>query len=149
MRTIDWTEIDFFDPEEFDDPEAPGSWIYMNPMTIHTLNDLRVRTGWKIVTHNRYGLRGCVCVRKAGHSATSLHYAKNPAGCSAVDWHFVTDADPRAQALAVLQSGFTGIGCYYDWQWNSLSLPVGFHTDMRRRPQLWTRVDGRYVYLLK
>ena len=145
-KQIDWTKIRSFLPHEFDDPGYPGSWIYLDPGTVYELDRLRQKTGWKIVTHNKYGLRGCVCVDPDGHSPESLHYVAN--GCSAVDWHFVTDVDPRTQAREVLKSGFTGIGIYYDWHWIG-KLPVGFHTDMRLRPQVWQRDNGKYLYLLK
>jgi len=149
MKRIDWTEIEYFEPEEFDDPDVPESWTFMDPTSIDLLNDLRRATGWPIFTHNEFGVRGCVCVKADGHSANSRHYAMHPDGCSAIDWHFDTDADPRAQALAVLQSGFTGIGVYYDWRWAGKPLVIGFHTDRRERPQIWKRENGSYTYLLK
>jgi len=149
MKRIDWTEIDYFNPEDFDDPDAPGSWELMDPLSIILLNELRQRTGWPIVTHNRFGVRGCVCVSPAGHSENSLHYAEHPDGCSAIDWHFATNTDPREQALRVLQSRFTGVGVYYDWHWADKPLAIGFHTDRRPRPQIWRRENGSYTYLLK
>ena len=147
-KQVDWEKIESFVPEEFDDPGYPGSWIYLNPSTIYELDRLRQRTGWKIITHNKLGLRGCVCVDPTGHSPNSLHYVKRGHFCSAVDWHFVTDVDPRIQAREVMKSGFNGIGIYYDWHWHG-PLAVGFHTDMRPRPQIWVRENGEYFYLLK
>lgn len=145
-----WPEtIRHFTHDEFDDPDVPGSWKYMQMITIRTLDDLREKTGWPVITHNKFGLHGCVCVEPSGHSKNSRHYKDNPEGCSAVDWHFNTDADPREQALMVLQSGFSGIGIYYDWHWDGRSLNVGFHTDIRSRPQLWIRENKEYFYLLK
>ena len=144
-----WPSPKHFKPEEFDDPDFPGSWLCMNQDTVLFLDILRYETGWPIITHNKFGLRGCVCVEPKGHSERSHHYIDNPEGCSAVDWHFRCDADPREQAMHVLQSGFHGIGIYYDWQWGGKPLPVGFHTDMRKRPQVWKRVDGEYFYLLR
>ena len=144
-----WNRIKHFKPEEFEDPEAPGSWIHMDPETVLGLDRLRETTGWPIVTHNRCGIRGCVCIRRAGHSDNSRHYADHPAGCSAVDFHFVTDAAAREQAIAVLRSGFGGIGIYYDWHWNGRPLPVGFHVDRRMFPQMWNRAAGEYIYLLQ
>jgi hypothetical protein len=153
-EVIDWERIENFDPEEFDDPEEPGSWVHMDPLTILKMQDIRRKTGWRMVTHNKYGLRGCVCVKPEGHSDDSRHYVENE--CDAGDWHFDTDADPRIQAMIVLQSGFTGIGIYYDWEWpvdgaqgRSRVLPIGFHTDRRKRPQVWKRENGKYIYLLK
>lgn len=148
---MDWTLIEHFKPEEFDDPFAfvPGSSRHMSSATIFSLENLREYTGWPIVTHNKFGLRGCVCADPEGHSKDSYHYIDHPEGCSAVDWHFVCNANPREQALMVLQSGFTGIGLYYDWHWNSKQLPVGFHTDFRKRPQIWKRENNKYLYLLK
>ena len=144
-----WPPVKHFVPEEFDDPDVPGSWGYMEPLTVCSLDNLREKTGWPIITHNKFGLRGCVCVEPSGHSKNSRHYIDHPEGCSAVDWHFDTDANPREQALMVLQSGFSGIGIYYDWHWDNKPLPVGFHTDIRPRPQVWKRDKGTYFYLLK
>jgi hypothetical protein len=149
---VDWDRIEHFDPEEFDDPDHPGSWIHMNPLSIIKLNRLRHKTGWPIITHNKFGLHGCVCVEPEGHSEKSRHYVENK--CDAVDWHFDTDADPRVQAMMVWRSEFTGIGIYYDQKWpnkegKSEALPVAFHTDLRKRPQVWKRENGEYIYLLK
>jgi hypothetical protein len=149
MPTIsenDWTIVKHFSPEEFDDPGFPGSHKHMDPKTVYLLDDLRADTGWGITTHNKFGLRGCVCMERTGHSPKSLHY---PPFCSAVDFHFNCDADPRAQAMRVLASGFTGVGIYFDWRWGGRELPIGFHVDLRQRPQVWKRVNGDYAYLLR
>lgn len=146
---MDWGQIKHFKSEEFDDPNEPGSWKFMSEKTILNLEWLRRDTGWPIITHNKFGLRGTVCVLPEGHSDNSLHYADCPEGCSAMDWHFQTDADPREQASWVLRSRFRGIGVYSDWEWDGRVLPIGFHTDMRRRYQVWKRVNGEYIYLLK
>jgi len=146
---MDWKSIEHFTPEEFDDPHVPGSHTHMSHATIASLENLRDWTGWPIITHNKFGLRGCVCVDPDGHSKNSYHYIEHQEGCSAVDWHFVCNAEPREQALMVLQAGFTGIGIYYDWRWGGKPLSIGFHTDMRVRPQAWKRENGKYIYLLK
>jgi len=146
---MDWATIKYFKPEEFADPEFPWSWTAMDPKSILLLEWLRRHTGWPIVTHNKFGLRGCVCVKPVGHSPDSRHYKDHPEGCSAIDWHFVTDADPRDQAREVLASGFSGIGIYqFEWKWKGALLPIAFHTDRRRRFQVWRRKDGEYCYLL-
>ena len=145
-----WAVIDNFVPKEFDDPEVKNSWQYMDYKTILGLEWLRKNTGWPIVTHIKFGLRGCVCVEPKGHSDGSFHYITNPEGCSAVDWHFVTDADPREQAAMVLKSVFTGVGIYQNvWKWKGELLPIAFHTDKRKRFQVWKREAGKYIYLLK
>lgn len=146
---IDWNEIKHFRPEEFDDPAESGSWKYMDEGTIWQLEWLRRNTGWAIITHNKFGLRGTVCVLPKGHSKDSYHYIMKPEGCSAADWHFDTAADPREQIKHVLRSPFNGIGLYYDGMWNGKPLPVWFHTDRRKRFQIWKRVDGIYTYLLE
>ena len=146
-KQVDWATVDHFEPDEFDDPRHPGSWVHMAPETIYCLDRLREQTGWPIETHNKYGLRGCVCVDQNGHSHGSRHYVANQ--CDAVDWHFVTDESPRIQAMRVMQSGFTGIGIYYDWHWIGGKLLVGFHTDRRKRPQIWKEEKGKRIYLLK
>mgnify|MGYP001815867930 CR=1 FL=1 len=142
---IDWTRILNFTADEFDDPEHPGSWIHMDPDTIILLDVIREMTEWPIITHNKHGIRGCVCVDPTGHSDTSRHYANHPDGCSAVDFHFVTDAPTRDQAMVMLRSGFPGVGIYYDWS----SAPIGFHVDHRDKPQVWTRKKGVYSYILE
>ena len=145
-----WPIIRHFVPEEFDDPEVSNSWQYMDPDTILGLEWIRKNTGWPIVTHNKFGLRGCVCIRSADHSYGSFHYADNPEGCSAVDWHFVTNVNPREQAAVVLKSNFTGIGIYQnEWKWKGRLLPIAFHTDKRQRFQIWKREAGEYIYLLE
>lgn len=146
MAHIDWTTIRHFQPAEFDDPNHPGSWVHMAPETIRRLDDLRERTGWPIVTHNKFGLRGCVCVDHDGHAPNSYHYAPD---ASAVDFHFAYNADSREQGLALMAAGFRGIGFYYDWMWNGRPLAVGFHVDLRGRAQVWRRDGGRYTYLMK
>ncbi len=144
---MDWSKIKHFDPEEFDDPRHPGSGKHISPITLMRLDQLRERTCWPIITHNKFGLRGCVCVDPEGHAPDSLHYLRN--GASAVDFHFQTSVDPRVQAMAVLAGGFWGIGIYPDqWMWNGQVLPIGFHVDSRPRPQVWIRKNGSYFYLL-
>jgi hypothetical protein len=142
--SIDWTKVKNFDSDEFDDPTHPGSWINMSPQTIYLLDVIRDFTDWPIITHNKHGIRGCVCVEAAGHACNSRHYIDHPCGCSAVDFHFDCTAKPRDQAMAVLRSGFPGIGIYYDWS----SCDIGFHVDYRSKPQVWRRVGGDYIYLL-
>lgn len=147
--SVDWDKIDYFDQDEFDDPDHPGSWKYMDPLTVLELNDIRKKTGWPIITHNKFGLKGCVCMEHVGHEDDSAHFFDSPKGCSAVDFHFDNDVDPRVQAGVILKSKFTGIGVYYDWQWRGMPLSIGFHVDRRRIPQLWRREEGKYFYLLK
>lgn len=143
---MDWSRINNFIPEEFDDPDHPGSHVHMDPVTIIRLDQLRDQTGWPVITHNKFGLHGCVCMEKSGHAPNSLHY---PPNCSAVDFHFDTETDTRTQAMTVLRSGFNGIGIYYDWQWDGKPLPIGFHVDNRTRPQIWKRQTNQYIYLLR
>lgn len=146
--SVDWDKIDHFEPDEFDDPTEPGSWKHMDPMTVLELNSLRKRAGIKIVTHNKFGLRGCVCMLPEGHSDGSRHYVQN--ACDAVDFHFETDADPRDQVFFILhKTGFTGIGIYYDWMWEGEPLAIGFHVDRRKHKQIWRRDKNEYFYLLK
>lgn len=147
---VDWNKYKYFNREEFDDPEQPGSGDFIDERVVEKLNDLRDKSGIPIITHNKYGIRGCVCISEAGHSSKSLHYKKN--GASAVDWHFNTNMGTREQAKLVMEAGFGGIGIYYDWKWPDCpdgKVSIGFHTDMRDRYQLWTRKDGEYLYFLK
>lgn len=142
--SIDWSKVNYFTPVEFDDPAYPGSWVHMNQKTIFRLDSLRYQTDWAITTHNKHGIRGCVCMFPEGHAEKSRHYITHPDGCSAVDFHFECDAKPRDQAMAVLRSGFSGVGIYYDWN----SCDIGFHVDLRDKPQVWRRLAGEYTYLL-
>ena len=144
---IKWgEEVIWFQPEEFEDPDHLGSWVHMEAETIYCLEGLRVQTGWPIITHNKYNLHGCVSVAEKGHTSNSRHYISN--ACDAVDWHFDTDANARDQASIVLKSPFTGIGVYYDWNWDGKKLNIGFHTDLRSKHQYWNRKNGQYFYLL-
>lgn len=147
---VNWDDFDYFDRDEFDDPLHPGSGDKISPAVVLLLDNLRKRAGIPIITHNKYGVRGCVCVDEEGHSSKSLHYVSN--GATAVDWHFDTDMDIRDQAKLVLRTGFGGIGIYYDWEWPDCpggKLKIGFHTDVRKRFQVWKREYGNYIYLLK
>jgi hypothetical protein len=143
--SIDWSKVNNFTPEEFDDPAYPGSWVHMAAETIFLLDSLRYQTGWKIITQNKHGVRGCVCMEARGHAERSRHYIAHPDGASAVDFRFDTSKPTRDQAMAVLQSGFPGIGIYYDWK----SADIGFHVDLRSQAQIWVRKGGKYVYLLR
>jgi hypothetical protein len=143
---INWKLVKNFTREEFDDPDFPGSGDLINPIVVFKLDHLRSITGWPIITHNKYGLHGCVCVKKEGHTEESLHYTPD---CMAVDFHFNTKIDSRAQVRAVLSSNFGGVGIYYDWKWEGKKLPIGFHVDVRSNLQLWRRTDKGYIYLLK
>ncbi len=157
-RDLNWDQIQHFKPKEFDDPDYPGSWRYMKAATVIYLDELRELTGWKIITHNKHGVHGCVCVTRGHHSPNSFHNYDNPQGCSAVDWHFITDADPEQQAeIVIRKSKFMGIGLYPRcWHWPGIGLlPIGFHTDLRPYFCLWRysrrrkdRGDDPYVYLL-
>lgn len=144
-----WDDINFFDSDEFDDPLVPGSGILIDKDLVETLDALRAISGLAIIPHNKFGLRGCVCVDNKGHASKSLHYVDN--GAKAVDFHFKTNMDSRKQIKHVIEAGFGGIGFYYNWEWPGYpaGLPVGFHVDMRERYQLWTMKKSKYVYLLK
>lgn len=144
---ICWEYVDFFRAEEFDDPLHPGSGENIDGKLLILLDRLRRETMWPIITHAKVG--GAVDVEGAhGHSKNSYHLLKN--GAKAVDFHFQTDVSPRDQVYMVLKAGFSGIGIYYDWNWNNELLGIGFHVDIRPKQstQIWRR-NGRYFYLLK
>ena len=147
-KELDFSSIPYFSPEEFSDPEYPDSWEFMDATSIVMLSWLRRETGWPIITHNKFGLRGCVCVDSIGHSGASRHYIEN--GASACDFHFKTSADTREQTYWVRKSGFKGIGIYQsEWLWPREGvLKIAFHVDRRDRFQVWTRKDAEYFYLL-
>ena len=140
---INWDHVRYFKPEEFDDPDFPGSGHRIDGQLLMTLDKLRHETGWPISIHGKQG--GAVDVNGShGHAEKSLHRLDQ--GARAVDWHFVCDESVRLQIRAVMQFGFGGTGIYYDW-----GVPVGFHTDVRphNRFQVWTRENGEYIYLVK
>lgn len=151
-----WDKIEHFEPKEFDDPDWRGSHAHMDRKVILLLDKLRGDTDWPIITHNKYGVYGCVCMTKDHHSPNSFHNYDNPNICSAVDFHFRTGSSPREQARFVLQSGFTGIGIYQGcWRWPSKwsgpdgILSIGFHVDRRKHFQVWKYEKRDYIYLLK
>lgn len=144
---ISWEHVDFFKPEEFDDPDHKGSGEEINGELLILLDRLRRETGWPIITHAIVG--GCVDVSGThGHSKRSYHLLEK--GAKAVDFHFKTDKSPREQFYAIIRGGFTGIGVYYDWHWNNHPLSVGFHVDIRPKysTQIWKREKGQYIYFL-
>ena len=132
---MDWQNIRYFRPEEFADPDYPGSGELIQDKVVALLEWLRRNTGWPVIVH------AAVDVDGVHHSRNSFH--NQAQGCKAVDFHFKTDADFRHQAQKVIVSGFRGIGIYQDWR------NPGFHCDTRDRFQIWKREAGQYVYLLK
>lgn len=143
---VDWSLVNHFEQWEFDDPGFPGSGELIYPPTVYVMDKIREDTGWPIITHNKFGLRGCVCINRVGHTSKSAHFVPE---ASAADWHFETDASPREQAKIVLNAGFNGVGIYYDWKWDGKILSIGFHTDFGDRIQLWKRWAGKYYYFLQ
>jgi len=137
VSVMDWSRIQYFTPEEFDDSGFPGSGEEIDLMTVWILELLRRKTGWPIVVLDAVDVEG---VR---HSRYSCHNLKRDRlQASAVDFWFKTKAGFRDQARAVLLSGFTGIGVYQGWA------HPGFHGDRRARFQVWKRSEGKYTYLL-
>lgn len=145
---MDWTNIKYFKPHEFDDPLSYGSGELIDPMLVALMDDLRDIAECPIITHAKVG--GAVDVfGKHGHSENSFHLKWN--GSMALDFHFKTDADPRTQYSWVEGMGFGGAGVYYCWHWNGKLLPIGFHIDLRPldRIQRWVcRERGEYNFLL-
>lgn len=146
--SINWDKFKYFERYEFDDPDVPRSGNSINEQTIILLHKIRVDYGMPIITHNKYGLRGCVCIKEKGHSSVSEHYISN--GATAVDFHFKTNMGDREQVKIVLEAGFRGVGIYYDWSWPRIGkLSVGFHVDLRKsRYTIWKRGNGKYTYFL-
>jgi len=136
--SIVWKHVKYFKQSEFDDPLVYGSGEEINPEFLVLIVRLRKDTEWPMIIHSAVDMKGT-----QGHSANSMHLAKN--GCKAVDFHFKTEASQREQFFYVMKGGFSGIGIYYDWY------RFGFHIDTRNRDrtQIWTRENGKYIYLLK
>jgi len=146
--SISWDKVPHFTREEFDDPLYPGSGDFIDGVLLHLLVKTRLETGWFMITHAAVG--GCVDVDgKHGHSPHSYH--RKDMGCKACDFHFKTKVSPREQFYVLMRMGFTGIGVYFDWNWGGELLPIGFHVDTRPRIccQVWTRRNGKYIYLLE
>ena len=145
---MDWTNIKYFHPHEFDDPLYPGSGESIDGELVYDMDCLRGKVACPIITHAKVG--GAVDVSgKHGHSSNSFHLQWN--GSKALDFHFKTNADPRTQYLWVEEMGFTGIGVYYCWHWDGKLLPIAFHVDLRPvdRIQRWVcRERGEYNFLL-
>ncbi|MBW1739411.1 MAG: hypothetical protein JRJ69_18295 [Deltaproteobacteria bacterium] len=140
---VNWKHVRYFRPYEFDDPDFPGSGEQIDGTLLFALDRLRHQTGWPIRIHREAG--GGVDVGGThGHSPASYHLLAM--GARAADWHFETDAPVRIQIREVLRFGFGGTGIYFDW-----GIPVGFHTDTRphARYQVWTRRNGKYLYLVR
>ena len=140
---INWKHVRYFTPDQFDDPLFPGSGHRIDGQYLIMMDKLRHETGWPIIMHWRQG--GVIDVNGShGHADRSYH--RKDMGAKAGDWHFKTDAPIRAQVRAVMLAGFGGTGIYYDW-----GIPVGFHTDTRphSKYQVWTRNNGKYLYLAK
>ena len=147
---IEWSDIKWFTPDEFADPDFSGSGELIDMILALNLDYLRGMAGVPIKIQNKVG--GAVDMEgRHGHSDNSYHLFKN--GCKAADFYF-TELDfitpcksilPRAQYKLVERQGFGGIGVYYDW-----GIPVGFHVDLRplEKFQRWTRRNGEYFYLL-
>jgi len=139
---VNFDHVPHFTEPEFDDPNFPGSGRNINGELLHQFVKMRIETGWPIIPHGSVG--GVVDMEgRHGHAENSLHLARN--GCSAIDFHFVTDKSLREQYNWVCRYGFSGIGIYPQWR------NPGFHVDWRpvHMTQHWTRIDGQYFYLLK
>jgi len=144
---IVWKRVRHFQSIEFNDPNHPGSGIWINGILLMRLDVLRHDTNWPIIPHAAVG--GCVDMEGTHeHSTNSYHLKSN--GCKACDFHFITDASPRRQYYEVSRMGFGGLGAYYDWNWKGRKLLIGFHVDVRPsdKTQRWKRIDGQYIYLL-
>lgn len=144
---IHWQNIVWFRPGEFQDPLVPDSGNLIDGVTLLKLHELRVNTGWPIITHWPAG--GCVDVDGShGHAENSYHLQKN--GCKAVDFHFATKAPAKVQIHEVMKAGFTGTGIYGWWKWNGVLLAVGFHVDTRpvEKTAIWSSwKKGEYIYV--
>jgi len=138
---------EYFSPDEFDDPNFPGSGREIDEDLLYKLFRLRDFTGWPIIIHKWSG--GAVDVEgKWGHAANSYHLLKN--GAKAVDFHFSTNAPVNVQIQEVLKIGFGGVGLYFDWEYKGKPLPIGFHVDTRpsRHFVIWKRINKRYIYVI-
>ena len=145
-KTI-WDNIKYFNPEEFADPNYPGSGKLIHLPLVIKLDHLRTVIKRPCITHWKVG--GCVDVKgEHGHAEQSFH--RLDMGAMACDFHFDCNILPREQYYYVEREGFGGIGVYYDWHWDGKLLSIGFHVDMRQLAsiQRWVHRDDEYFYLL-
>jgi len=148
MSKINWKEIKYFTKKEFDDPSFEDSGDNIDRILLDLLISLREKSGWPIITHCKVG--GCVDMKGYhGHAQNSYHLFRY--GAKACDFHFDTTAPVREQFYMVTRLPFTGLGVYYDWSFNNIKLPVGFHVDLRpeKVTQFWIRDNKKYSYFLK
>lgn len=146
---IDWSQYSrYFKEEDFADPKVKNSGSMIDFNLFRLMIDLKIRSGEEVKTHSSIG--GCVDVNgDYGHSKESFHLMKM--GCKAVDFHFECNLNIREQVHKVVVIGFTGVGIYYNKEFNGRILPVSFHVDNRptKKMQIWKKTNGRYIYLLK
>jgi len=137
--SVQWRHVRYFRREEFDDPHHPGSGDLADGRLVMVLDELRHRTGWPVSILAAVDVAG-----RHGHSSNSYHLAR--CGAMAADFVFKTKASVRAQIRTVMAAACGGTGVYYDW-----GVAVGFHVDVRpvQQYQVWTRREGRYLYLVE
>jgi len=152
-------DVQYFKRWQFDDPRSCyiGSGWLIEPKLVNMLDELTDRTGWNIVIHHAVG--GAVVMDdKMDDKRFCLdeHHLRNKGYCAA-DFHFETNAPPRAQFYEVMYTGFTGIGVFTNLAIGTYTrdeydiLPIAFHVDLRSpsESQIWTcneRNDNRYLF---
>ena len=132
MLPASWKSVVRFVPREFDDPQFPGSGIYIDALLVMRLDKLALTTNYRIITHYKIG--GCVDMQGThGHAPDSYHlYGK---GCKACDFHMLDEnyqpltINLREQYIKVCEAGFNCVVVSPWWK----PYPGGFHVDERPR----------------
>lgn len=133
---INWSDIDHFSESEF----PAGVVEKMAPAFLYRLDGYRADLGYPVYPSPLAG----GWVRTDG-STTSRHFiGKNGSGRQSDAGDVFPDCDIWYAFITAVRCGFTGIGIYFDTQYDGKPKPM-LHLDTRPGGLVvWTRIDGVY-----